>query len=71
MATIILIISLFLLELLLHSIFFFNGQVFGTKISKGLLGLLFRKMLKLSASSIAEATAGKLINLASGDLVRI
>ena len=43
----------------------------GLALRKGLTGLLFSKVLRLSISSVAEATTGKLINLCSGDMALI
>ena len=43
----------------------------GVALRKGLTGLLFAKALRLSLSSVAEATTGKLINLCSGDMALI
>ena len=43
----------------------------GVALRKGLTGLLFSKALRLSMSSVAEATTGKLINLCSGDMALI
>ena len=38
---------------------------------KALTGFIYRKVVKLSQASMAKASAGKLVNLASGDMAVI
>ena len=55
----------------MHAWSYFQGHIFGFKLRKGLIGLIFRKMLHFASSSVAKASAGKLVNLVSGDLTLI
>ena len=44
---------------------------YGVVIRKALTGFIYRKVVKLSQASLAKASAGKLVNLASGDMAVI
>ena len=41
----------------------------GIRMRKIMTGILFRKMLRLSTPSVAQASAGQLLNIVSGDMV--
>lgn len=62
------ICTLMIISLLLRYYFTFSINAYGLVIRKALTGFIFRKVVKLSQSSLAKATAGKLVNLASGDM---
>ena len=64
------IVSLFL-QSLLRSASSLTTTVFGLIQRKALTSLLYKKLLKLPVSRVASATSGRLITLASGDMVLI
>ena len=70
--TIFLIFSgLLILSLILRHLFYFHNAIFGVVMRKALTAFLYQKLLRLSQSSVARASAGKLVNMASGDMAVI
>lgn len=55
----------------MRHLFFFCNAKFAVVLRKALTSILYHKLLRLSQSSISEASAGKLINIASGDMAVI
>ena len=53
---------------LLRHNFMFTNQRITLVLRKSITGSLYRKMLRISQKSVAKASAGKIINLASGDM---
>ena len=66
-----LILGLLLIAMLFKQYASLNINSTGVALRKGLTGLFFSKTLRLSMSSVAEASTGKLINLCSGDMALI
>ena len=58
-------------NLLLNHYFYFITMAYGLAVRKALSGFIYRKVVKLSQASLAKASAGKLVNLASGDMAVI
>ena len=60
-----------LLSLLMISFFELSilcSNILGLSMRKGLVSLLYRKVLRLSHSSLSQITSGKLVSLSSGDM---
>ena len=62
---------LLIITLLFRHYASFHAVVLGIAMRKALTALLFGKLLKLSQASVARASPGKLVNMASGDMAVI
>ena len=56
------------INIYLRHVALFQAYSYILVVRKSSIGLLYSKILKLSQKSLAKATSGKIINLASGDL---
>ena len=65
------ILLLCLASTFLKSLSLQRAELFGLILRKTLKSALYWKLLKLPVSGVKKATAGKLINLASGDMALI
>ncbi len=61
-------VALTVLPVVFRHYFLFKSTEIGLLLRKTLTSLLYRKILRLSPAVVAQASAGKLVNLASGDI---
>ena len=54
-----------------HHWYFFNLQMFGSRVRIALGSLIYRKALKLSNESLSQFTIGKIINLQTNDMTKL
>lgn len=66
-----LILGLLIVTLLLRHYFYFITMQYGVVMRKALTGFIFKKVMKLSQASLAKASPGRLVNIASGDMTVI
>ena len=63
--------ALLIIQIIFRHLFFFYLAMFAVVVRKAMTGILYQKLMRLSQSSVAKASPGKLINLASGDMAVI
>lgn len=60
-----------LISFVIRHQFFFIAMNTGTRIRKGLTGLIFQKCMKFNQKSLAKASTGKIVTIVSGELQAI
>lgn len=63
-----LLVFMLSVALVSRNFYLLNSGKMGVVVRKGLTGLVYQKLLRLSPKSRSEITSGKIVSLVSGDL---